>query len=206
MRFNPPPNWPKFPKGFKPGPGWRPDPTWGEAPIGWPLWIEDGNRPARGNSQTGRIGFGGLVAILIIGALVFAAVDKHKTTPTGAPQPLNVPASSSAPVGVVSTTPDNDNIAHPPMDDVTLGTCTIDGTTGWPSCAVTIVNNSSKTSSYVVTLSELSADGATKYGEMTATVDDLAPGQSSPQTAQGFNTVPTASKVKITDVQRYASN
>ncbi|CRH61202.1 Uncharacterised protein [Chlamydia trachomatis] len=27
LRFNPPPNWPKPPEGFTPGPGWSSDPS-----------------------------------------------------------------------------------------------------------------------------------------------------------------------------------
>jgi hypothetical protein len=38
-RFNPPPNWPRPPKGWSPSPGWQPDPGWGPQPEGWQLWI-----------------------------------------------------------------------------------------------------------------------------------------------------------------------
>lgn len=39
--FNPPPGWPKPPKGWVPPSGWQPDPNWPAAPPGWQLWIPD---------------------------------------------------------------------------------------------------------------------------------------------------------------------
>jgi len=40
--FNPPPGWPKPPKGWTPPNGWKPDPAWPAPPPGWQLWIPDG--------------------------------------------------------------------------------------------------------------------------------------------------------------------
>jgi Domain of unknown function (DUF4041)/T5orf172 domain len=39
--FNPPPGWPKPPKGWTPPNGWKPDPAWPAPPPGWQLWIPD---------------------------------------------------------------------------------------------------------------------------------------------------------------------
>jgi hypothetical protein len=41
MRYNPPPNWPKPPKGWVPHPDWSPDPAWPPPPPGWRLWLDD---------------------------------------------------------------------------------------------------------------------------------------------------------------------
>jgi hypothetical protein len=41
MRYNPPPNWPKPPKGWAPHADWSPDPAWPPPPSGWRLWVED---------------------------------------------------------------------------------------------------------------------------------------------------------------------
>ena len=41
MRYNPPPNWPKPPKGWVPHPDWSPDPSWPPPPQGWRLWIDE---------------------------------------------------------------------------------------------------------------------------------------------------------------------
>ena len=39
--FNPPPGWPKPPKGWNPPKGWTPDPSWPEPPPGWQLWVSE---------------------------------------------------------------------------------------------------------------------------------------------------------------------
>ena len=44
--FNPPPGWPKPPKGWTPPNGWKPDPAWPGLPPGWQLWIPDGTGTA----------------------------------------------------------------------------------------------------------------------------------------------------------------
>lgn len=41
MRYNPPPNWPKPPKGWAPYADWSPDPSWPPPPPGWKLWVEE---------------------------------------------------------------------------------------------------------------------------------------------------------------------
>lgn len=45
MRFNPPPEWPQPPAGWRPPVGWAPDPEWPAPPDGWRLWL-----PAEGES------------------------------------------------------------------------------------------------------------------------------------------------------------
>lgn len=49
--FNPPPGWPKPPKGWVPPNGWKPDPAWPALPPGWQLWVPEGT-PA-GDSALG---------------------------------------------------------------------------------------------------------------------------------------------------------
>lgn len=39
LSFNPPPGWPKPPKGWRPPAGWTPDPSWPDPPPGWQLWV-----------------------------------------------------------------------------------------------------------------------------------------------------------------------
>lgn len=51
--FNPPPGWPKPPKGWTPPNAWKPDPVWPPPPPGWQLWIPDGT-PA-GESVIGSV-------------------------------------------------------------------------------------------------------------------------------------------------------
>ena len=45
MEFNPPPGWPKPPKGWKPSASWRPDPSWPAPPDGWQLWKNPDGAP-----------------------------------------------------------------------------------------------------------------------------------------------------------------
>ncbi len=51
--FNPPPGWPKPPKGWTPPNGWTPDPAWPAPPPGWQLWISDGTLAGDGASVSG---------------------------------------------------------------------------------------------------------------------------------------------------------
>lgn len=37
--FNPPPGWPKPPRGWRPPPSWKPSPSWPPAPQGWNFWV-----------------------------------------------------------------------------------------------------------------------------------------------------------------------
>ena len=39
--FNPPPGWPKPPKGWTPPNGWKPDSSWPAPPADWQFWIPD---------------------------------------------------------------------------------------------------------------------------------------------------------------------
>lgn len=223
MRFNPPPNWPPMPPGFVPAPGWLPDPAWGEPPHGWPLWVEDSHQLAPAPTQVivqqpkkgkGAIGcLSVIVVVLVVGAIGAAASHKKPTSNTPAPAaPAVVLASDgpaddtpAAPAFTEPAAPVDPDAAHPAMADVTVNSCSIDGDTHWASCKITVLNHSSKTSNYIITMSAESPDHATKYGDMIAAVNDLAPGQSSPQTCQGFNDVPAGSISVLTQVERYAS-
>lgn len=41
-KFNPPPNWPRAPKGWVPPYGWSPPTQWGPAPPNWQYWTRAG--------------------------------------------------------------------------------------------------------------------------------------------------------------------
>jgi len=216
VRFNPPPNWPPPEPGWYPPPGWQPPVEWGPAPLGWPLWVQDAAAPTYVTSTPSSRAAGGclrfvvgfvvvLIVLAIVGALVAGLSHKTTTSRTSTPVEPAQLASQAVPSFSLPAPPADENTAHPPIEDVALAGCSVDPSTGWPSCQVTIVNRSSKTSNYLVTVSLLSADDKTKYGDMIATVDDLAPGQTSPQTAQGFVVMPAGGHAVITDVQRYAS-
>lgn len=46
-RFNPPPNWPPTPAGWRPPEGWRADPAWGPPPADWQWWLPETAEPAK---------------------------------------------------------------------------------------------------------------------------------------------------------------
>lgn len=98
------------------------------------------------------------------------------------------------------------NTKNPPTADVTVNACALDPTTGFYAAKLTVVNHSSKTSDYTVEVGLTSADGTTKYDTMLANVQNLAPGQSSPQTAQSLTSgVPAGATCKVDTVDRFAS-
>jgi hypothetical protein len=55
MRYNPPPNWPKPPKGWAPYADWSPDPSWPPPPQGWRLWVDDDGEGPEPPSALGRL-------------------------------------------------------------------------------------------------------------------------------------------------------
>lgn len=90
--------------------------------------------------------------------------------------------------------------------DVTIGKCTVDPTTHWASADLRVKNPKSKNSTFIVTVAFDSVDGKTQYDTGLATVDSLAPGQTTTEAAQGLKTVHATKLVcRVTDVQRMAS-
>jgi hypothetical protein len=76
---------------------------------------------------------------------------------------------------------------------------------GWAAATVTVKNNSSKPSNYVITVVMESADGATQIGSGLVAVNNLAPGQQSVEHTSSIKDATTAYTCKITDIARYAS-
>lgn len=154
-----------------------------------------------------------IVAVVLVGAnIAYSEAALHQKrqqlenalSGLGGNSEATAPAVPVAPVVPTPTQVDEDT-AYPPALDIKVGTCTIDSYTHWPSCQLMITNHSTRTCDYVVTLSAVSADDTEKYTDMTAYVNGLEPGQSSPQTAQGLGQVPADAKVKLGNVQRYPS-
>jgi hypothetical protein len=70
---------------------------------------------------------------------------------------------------------------------------------------VTVKNNSSKASDYLITLVAESADGSTKYDETSVFIFDLQPNQSMTEKGMFTNELPSGAICKVTEVQRTAS-
>lgn len=92
------------------------------------------------------------------------------------------------------------------VDDVKVDSCQADPTLpNVLKSGLTITNNSSEPSNYLITVSFESPDGATKYGSGNAAVQSLASGQTTPVEAIGTGSVSGELVCKVTDVERFAS-
>lgn len=71
-RYNPPPNWPTPPKGWRPPAGWTAPTEWGPPPAGWRFWL-----PVRQTSSLlvwlAVAGFGSMAVLSVISAGVNGA-------------------------------------------------------------------------------------------------------------------------------------
>lgn len=137
------------------------------------------------------IGFGGLVTVCMVGAVaVVLAAD-----PTVTQEP-------SQDGGVISN---SDNRENPPVDDVSLTDCVI-GEFGWAAATLEITNNSSKASSYMITVEVVDGDG-NRLEEAFTFIEALRPDQSTVAQAQGLEDVSEASGVDcvLLSVDRYSS-
>lgn len=70
---------------------------------------------------------------------------------------------------------------------------------------VTVKNNSSKASDYIITIVAESADGSTKFDETPVFITALQPGQSMTEEGMFTNELPSGAVCKVTEVQRTAS-
>ncbi|MHA6759802.1 hypothetical protein [Streptacidiphilus sp. PAMC 29251] len=95
------------------------------------------------------------------------------------------------------------NKTHPPADDVRISSCAVDPTTGFPTAKLTITNQSSKTSTYLVTVEFDKADG-TRVSEGATGSTSVAPGQKVETSAGGPDQVSGKISCKVTDVTRLA--
>lgn len=215
MRYNPPPNWPPAPEGWQPPAGWQPDPSWGPAPAGWSIWLNDDGTPSGPVYGTASAPYGVppvakkkghavrnvflVIVLIIIGGSIAAGVSSNGTTDT--PVVTSDDSSPSKAPAKTGTLTNNDKAAK----DVAITACTADDL-GYMDAKVTITNNSSKTSNYIVTIAFDSPDGKTQLATGTAIVNDLQSGQKSPQDANGLQDANGATfTCRISDVSRYAA-
>jgi hypothetical protein len=90
-------------------------------------------------------------------------------------------------------------------DDVNSLDCGTPDSLGFINPTVNVTNNSSKSSTYFITVTAESADGATKYDDTVIMITSLAPGQTMTEEGMFLNDIPTGAVCKITEVQRTAS-
>ena len=92
--------------------------------------------------------------------------------------------------------------------DVKIDSCTMsnDGFSG-PKAALTVTNNSSKTSNYIITVAFEGPGGSQQLDTGNAAVNNLAPGQSASEEAVSFKKEANVEGMtcKVASVTRYAS-
>ena len=88
--------------------------------------------------------------------------------------------------------------------DVSIVSCTTHSTSGARTAKVKIVNHSSKTSNYIVTIAFDSADGKIHYHSSLA-ASNLAPGEGTEQDAALLKSVSGKFTCKVSAVTRHAS-
>lgn len=89
--------------------------------------------------------------------------------------------------------------------DVTNLDCGAPDAIGVTYPKVTVTNNSSKSSNYVITIVAESADGSTKYDETSAFISNLGPGQTMTEQGMFTNELPSGAICKVTEVERTAA-
>lgn len=110
-------------------------------------------------------------------------------------------AGDSAPSSGASEAGEADEV-----DDVKVASCQADTTLpDVLKSGLTVTNNSSKPSNYLITVSFESPDGSTKYGSGNAAVQSLASGQTTTVEALGTGSVTGELVCKVTDVERLAA-
>ncbi|MFE9403601.1 FxLYD domain-containing protein [Streptomyces sp. NPDC006530] len=130
-----------------------------------------------------------LVVIIVVIALAVSGSHDKKTPPA--------PTATNS--GVQST-----GGAHPPAADVSITSCSLDSTS-FAQARLHIVNHSSKSSNYAISV-EFTDPNGTRVGEGAAAQNNLAPGEKAEDTAGTF-VVEGTSRVtcKVTSVDRYSA-
>lgn len=140
----------------------------------------------------GGIGFGGFIVLIIIIAIAANAGSSSKSTTSSTTTP-NV-LSQQAPT------------ASPAANDVSVSKCATDPTLGFATASLTVVNHSSKTSDYTITVA-FDAPNGSQFDTGLADVQTLAPGQTGTTTADSSQqNPPSGFTCKVTQVNRTASS
>jgi hypothetical protein len=90
--------------------------------------------------------------------------------------------------------------------DIVSVNCGSPDAIGFSYPSVTVKNNSSKASDYIITVTFESADGSVKYDDSMLIINTLQPGQSTSEEGLPVSDVPAGAICKVTEVSRTASN
>lgn len=90
--------------------------------------------------------------------------------------------------------------------DIVDFSCGSPDSIGFSYPSVTVKNNSSKASDYIITVTFESSDGSIKYDDSMLIINTLQPGQSTTEEGLPVSDVPAGAVCKVTEVSRTASN
>lgn len=149
----------------------------------------------------------GTVVVVGLGVLVTVGSGDSDSGKTGDTKTSDTQPSDTQPSD--TKTPDS-KAPSGAFADVTITACALpDNEFLGPEAKLTVKNNSSKTSSYFISISFDSADGTQQLDTGIASVSNLGPGQSAEETASSLKSETRekagAFKCKVTDVTRFAS-
>ena len=150
-----------------------------------------------------------LVVAVAAAALALSACTSGSTNESAS-------AASGSQTGTQEATPPSTEDAAPTqsaspdfgtkeaLEDVKLGAITVDAKKGTPSAEVTIKNNSSKRSNYIIDLSITTPDGKTQLDATVVSAEGVEPGKTANATAQFGTTqeLPKDAKLNIVGVSR----
>jgi len=176
---------------------------------------------------------GGVVALFVVAAIagggksdddakVDSAASVTTTTAAGTPDTpvtTGTPDTAAAPTTAAPTTAPPTTAEAPlptiagvqgerdEIDDITMTRCGVGDFGNYGEVDITVVNNSSKPSTYFIEIRMESKDGKTSYGTANAVVDNLGPGQTKQDKASALDEIPNPDDVRclIASVSRMAS-
>ena len=121
-----------------------------------------------------------------------------------------IAAATALACGSNSNNGDNDdpisnsnNDENPPIEDVSLTECDVNEF-NWPVATLEVINNSSKASSYSITV-EITDMSDNRLEEVFTFIEALRPNQSTEIEAQGLEEVSGQFKCKLLTVERLSS-
>lgn len=139
--------------------------------------------------------------LAVIGIMVIAGVAGQSDTSTTSSGSSSESDAGNAPTDTVSSGLGSKDATA----DIVDFECGSPDAIGFSYPEVTIKNNSSKASNYVITVVYESSDGSTRYDDSMLIVNSLNPGQTIVEKGLPVSDVPDGAVCKVTEVQRTAA-
>lgn len=141
-----------------------------------------------------------LLGVFVISMIVSVASGGNDAESNGVTQVAPVESVEDPPTADVDTVTGLSQHA----EDVSVIACDVDSI-GWGSAKVMVRNQSSKTSTYSITIAFESADGAQQYGTGFTFVSDLRPGQTVVDEVSSLTEAPAGVTCRLTEAERHAA-